>query len=73
MARDQDLRAWAVAMLPVLREHQRLARQLSGLLAQATPAALPAAVVVVPPAPQPPWCGGAWSLKAGSNFSICPR
>lgn len=60
-------------MLPVLREHQRLARQLGGLLAAPAPAALPAAVVIVPPVPEPLWCGGAWKLAAGSNFTVCPR
>jgi putative membrane protein len=75
-ARDPDVRAWASSKLPVLREHQSLARQLHGILAQApisTPAALPAAVVVVPAAPAPPWCGGSWRPDGGSNFSGCSR
>jgi hypothetical protein len=73
-ARDPDLRAWAIATLPVVREHQRLARELNGFLAaQPPPAALPAAVVVVPPTPKLLWCAGTWRLAGGSNFGTCSR
>jgi putative membrane protein len=73
-ARDPDLRTWVIATLPVVREHQRLARELNGFLAaQPPPAALPATVVVVPPMPEPLWCAGTWRLAGGSNFGTCPR
>jgi putative membrane protein len=71
-ATDPDIRSWATAKLPTLREHLALARDVNSqvVLGPApapvvvTPAALPAAVVV-------PWCGGAYAPAAGSNFGTC--
>jgi putative membrane protein len=69
-ANDPDLRDWAQKTLPVLREHQRIAQDLSQRLS-AMPAASPATVVVVPA--KPPWCGGAYDPARGTNFAGCPR
>jgi len=71
-ASDQDLKAWAAAKLPMLREHLALARDINSqvVLGPApapvvlAPAAIPAAVVV-------PWCGGAYAPGAGTNFGVC--
>lgn len=68
-ASDTDLRNWAAAKLPTLREHLALARDINSqvVLGPApAPAAIPAAVVVAP------WCGGAYAPGAGSNFGTCP-
>jgi len=68
-AGDTDLRNWAAAKLPTLREHLALARDINSqvVLGPApAPAAIPAAVVVAP------WCGGAYAPGAGTNFGTCP-
>jgi putative membrane protein len=67
-AGDTDLRNWAAAKLPTLREHLALARDINSqvVLGPApAPAAIPAAVVAVP------WCGGAFAPGAGTNFGTC--
>jgi putative membrane protein len=68
-ASDTDVRSWAAAKLPTLREHLALARDINSqvVLAPApAPAAIPAAVVATP------WCGGAYANTAGTNFGTCP-
>jgi putative membrane protein len=68
-ASDTDLRNWAAAKLPTLREHLALARDINSqvVLGPApAPAAIPAAVVMAP------WCGGAYAPGAGTNFGTCP-
>jgi len=68
-ASDTDLRNWAAAKLPTLREHLALARDINSqvVLGPApAPAAIPAAVVVAP------WCGGAYAPGGGTNFGTCP-
>jgi putative membrane protein len=67
-ASDADVRAWAGAKLPTLREHLALARDVNSqvVLGPTTaPAAIPAAVVAAP------WCGGAYAPAAGTNFGTC--
>ena len=67
-ASDAELRGWAAAKLPTLREHLALARDINSqvVLGPApAPAAIPAAVVAVP------WCGGAYAPGAGTNFGYC--
>ena len=67
-AADAELRGWAAAKLPILREHLALARDVNSqvVLGPApAPAAIPAAVVAVP------WCGGAFAPAAGTNFGTC--
>lgn len=66
-ASDPDVRAWAGAKLPILREHLALARDVNSqvvLVPGPAPAALPVAVVV-------PWCGGAFIPGSGTNFGTC--
>ncbi|HEY7650735.1 MAG TPA: DUF4142 domain-containing protein [Methylomirabilota bacterium] len=67
-ASDAELRAWANTTLPVLREHRRMAQDLSQRLI-AAPAALPRSAVIV----VTPWCDGAYDPNRGSNFAACPR
>ncbi len=62
---DPDVRAWAAGMLPVLREHARLAERVHAEVASAQ--ASPVTTVEVRP-----WCGGAYSPSAGTNFGSCP-
>ena len=67
-ASDPELRGWAAAKLPTLREHLALARDVNSqvVLGPApAPAAIPAAVVAAP------WCGGAYAPGAGTNFGTC--
>lgn len=67
-ASDAELRGWAAAKLPTLREHLALARDVNSqvVLGPApAPAAIPAAVVAAP------WCGGAYAPGAGTNFGTC--
>jgi putative membrane protein len=67
-ANDAELRGWAAAKLPTLREHLALARDVNSqvVLGPApAPAAIPAAVVAAP------WCGGAYAPAAGTNFGTC--
>jgi hypothetical protein len=67
-ASDADVRAWAAAKLPILREHLALARDVNGQVVLGpvpAPAAIPAVVVA-------PWCGGAYAPAGGSNFGTCP-
>lgn len=68
-ASDEDVRAFAAAKLPTLREHLALARDINSQVVlgptPAAPAAIPAAVVA-------PWCGGAYTPSAGTNFGTCP-
>ena len=67
-ASDPELRGWAAAKLPTLREHLALARDVNSqvVLGPApAPAAIPAAVVAGP------WCGGAYAPGAGTNFGTC--
>ena len=67
-ASDTELRSWAAAKLPTLREHLALARDINSqvVLGPApAPAAIPAAVVAAP------WCGGAYAPGAGTNFGTC--
>ena len=66
---DPDVRAWAAKMVPVLREHLRLAESVHGQVAAAQ--ASPAATVVTTPEARP-WCAGAYLPTAGTNFGICP-
>src|SRR5262245_20338055 len=69
---DPNLRAWVNQTLPTLLAHQRMAREISGLLAQGvSPSALPAAVGVTRRVA--PWCQGAWDVVQGSNFGECRR
>lgn len=66
-ASDADVRSWAAARLPVLREHLALARDVNSQVVLGpvpAPAAIPAAVVV-------PWCSGAYAPTGGSNFGTC--
>jgi putative membrane protein len=68
-ASDRDVRSWAAGKLPTLREHLALARDINSqvVLGPApVPAAIPAAVAVVP------WCGGAYLPGGGTNFATCP-
>jgi putative membrane protein len=67
-ASDADLRNWAAAKLPTLREHLALARDVNSQVVlgpSPAPAAIPAAVVAVP------WCGGAYAPGVGTNFGMC--
>ena len=67
-ANDAELRGWAAAKLPTLREHLALARDVNSqvVLGPApAPAAIPAAVVAAP------WCAGAYAPAAGTNFGTC--
>jgi putative membrane protein len=67
-ASDPELRGWAAAKLPTLREHLALARDINSqvVLGPApAPAAIPAAVAVAP------WCGGVYAPSAGTNFGTC--
>jgi putative membrane protein len=67
-ASDAELRGWAAAKLPTLREHLALARDVNSqvVLGPApAPAAIPAAVAVAP------WCGGAYAPGNGTNFGTC--
>lgn len=66
-ASDADVRSWAAARLPVLREHLALARDVNSQVVLGpvpAPAAIPAAVVV-------PWCSGAYAPTGGTNFGTC--
>ena len=72
-ASDPDVKAWAAAKLPTLREHLALARDINSQVVlgpapapvvAVAPSAVPAAVVV-------PWCGGAYVPGAGTNFGVC--
>ena len=66
---DAELRGWADAKLPMIREHLALARDINSqvVLGPApVPAAIPAAVVAGR------WCGGAYVPGAGTNFGTCP-
>lgn len=68
-ASDSELRGWAAAKLPTLREHLALARDINSqvVLGPApAPAAIPAVVVAAP------WCGGAYRNPGGTNFATCP-
>lgn len=69
---DPDLRDWTQKTLPVLREHQRMAQDLSQRLS-AAPAASPTTVVTTAPAASPPWCAGTWNAQTGTNFGACPK
>jgi putative membrane protein len=67
-ASDAELRGWADAKLPMLREHLALARDVNSqvVLGPApAPAAIPAAVVAAP------WCGGVYAPGRGTNFGTC--
>jgi putative membrane protein len=69
-AADADVRSWAAAKLPTLREHLALARDINsqvvlGPAAPVAPAAIAGAVLV-------PWCGGAYVPGSGTNFGTCP-
>ena len=68
-AGDAELRNWAAAKLPTLREHLALARDINSQVVlgpSPAPAAIPAAVLATP------WCGGAYAPNAGTNFATCP-
>lgn len=68
-ASDAELRGWAAAKLPTLREHLALARDINSqvVLGPApAPAAIPAVVAAAP------WCGGAYRNPGGTNFATCP-
>ena len=78
--RDALVKAWVVRTLPTLREHQRMAHQLSAVVAQApgpvvgpSPSALPATALYVPSRAIGSWCAGMWDSGAGSNFGTCSR
>jgi putative membrane protein len=67
-ANDAELRGWAAAKLPTLREHLALARDVNSQVVLGpgpAPAAIPAAVVAAP------WCGGSYAPAAGTNFGTC--
>ena len=68
-ASDAELRGWADAKLPTLREHLALARDINSqvVLGPApSPSAIPATVVAARP-----WCGGAYVPGTGTNFGTC--
>ena len=67
-ASDPELRTWAGAKLPTLRDHLALARNVNSQIVlgpTAAPAAIPAAVAATP------WCAGAYSNTTGTNFGAC--
>ena len=84
-AADQDVRSWAAATLPTMRDHQALARDINSQVVLGPAPAAPSAVVVAPAAPSAvvvapaaipaavvaPWCGGAYSPTAGTNLGTC--
>lgn len=80
---DAEVRALAEKGLTRVREHQRLAGDIHGRLAQApaavvpAPAASPATTVTTittttAVAVAPPYCGGAYRPDMGTNFGACP-
>ena len=79
--RDPGVKAWVVQTLPTLREHQRMAHQLSAVMAQrapgpvvgTSPSALPATVLYVPSRTVGRWCAGTWDSGVGTNFGTCSR
>jgi putative membrane protein len=67
---DPDLKGFATAALPVLRQHLELARNVNtqvvlGPIEPVQPAASPMG------APTTSWCGGAYAPLAGTNFGAC--
>lgn len=67
---DPDLKGFAAAALPVLRQHLELARNVHtqvvlGPVEPAQPAASPMG------APSSSWCAGAHAPTAGTNFGAC--
>jgi putative membrane protein len=70
---DADVKAWAAKTLPALREHLRLAQDISTRLAGGPSTAPAASVVTAGSMTATPWCGGAWRPGAGTNFGPCPK
>lgn len=69
---DPDLKAFAAAALPVLRQHLELARNVNTQVVLGPPApAQPAASPMARPLPTAPWCGGAYAPTGGTNFGTC--
>ena len=67
---DPDLKGFATAALPVLRQHLELARNVHtqvvlGPVEPVQPAASPMG------APSTSWCAGAHAATAGTNFGAC--
>lgn len=71
-AADQDVRSWAAAKLPMLREHLALARDVnSQVVLGPTPAPVGVAPAAIPAVVVAPWCGGAYAPVGGTNFGTC--
>jgi putative membrane protein len=71
-ASDQDVKTWAAAKLPTLREHLALARDVnSQVVLGPTPAPVVVAPAAIPAAVVAPWCGGAYAPGNGTNFGTC--
>ena len=67
---DPDLKGFATAALPLLRQHLELARNVNtqvvlGPVEPVQPAASPMG------APSTPWCAGGYVPTAGTNFGVC--
>ena len=71
-AADPDVRSWATAKLPTLREHLALARDINSQVVLG-PAPVPVAVApaAIPAVLVAPWCGGAYAPANGTNFGTC--
>lgn len=71
-AADQDVRSWAAAKLPMLREHLAIARDVnSQVVLGPTPAPGGVAPAAIPAVVVAPWCGGAYAPVGGTNFGTC--
>ena len=71
-AADQDVRSWAAAKLPMLREHLALARDVnSQVVLGPSPAPVAVAPAAIPAVVVAPWCGGAYAPVGGTNFGTC--
>lgn len=72
IASDQDVRSWAAAKLPMLREHLALARAVnSQVVLGPAPAPVAVAPAAIPAVLVAPWCGGAYAPTGGVNFGTC--
>jgi putative membrane protein len=63
--RDPELLGWVTQTLPVIREHQRMARDLNSMVTRGIPGPYP------PVTAGTSWCQGGHSSQ-GTNFGICP-